>query len=124
MIKPPMTAVIAERKIDVILPEGKAGKLTIQIGRPGRDPNPNGDWYCPVCIRGMSKERVRSFFGIDPLQALQFALGLLDLEVRAFAGPYQLSWLEHADLGLKPWFPKRKIKKAQTRKFTTRFRRP
>lgn len=106
MIKPPMTDVIAERKIEVILPDEKADILTIQIGRPARDPNPGGDWHCPMRIQGMGNEIVRSFFGVDPLQALQHTLGILDLEVRSFSGSCRLSWLGQPDIGLTPWSPK------------------
>ena len=49
---------------------------------------------------------MHAVFGIDKLQALQFALGLLELEVKAFAGESQLSWLGKKVLGLKPWTPK------------------
>lgn len=119
-----MTAVIAERKIDAISPDGRTGSITIQIGRPECDPNPGGDWYCPIYIRGMGRDGVRSFFGVDSLQALQFALGILDLEVRRFAGTYRLSWIECANLGLKPWSPTRIPKRSPTRGRAVRHRRP
>jgi hypothetical protein len=119
-IRPPMTSVIAERTLEVILPDGKEDTLTIQIGRPARDPNPGGNWHCPVRMRRMGKEEVRSHYGIDPLQALQFTLGILDLRVRAFAEPCRLSWLGQPDLGLEPWVPKQKLKKARTTKSSVR----
>ena len=103
---PPMTMVIAERKLTAVLPTGKRRIITIQIGRPARDPNPNGAWYCPIRVKGMGKVLVHSFFGVDQLQALQFAQGILDLEVHGFAESCRLSWLGQPDLGLKPWIPK------------------
>jgi len=39
MMKTPMTTVIAERKIEVTLSDGRDETLTVQIGRPARDPN-------------------------------------------------------------------------------------
>jgi len=114
MIKPPMTAVIAEREIEAIRADGQDETIIVQVGRPARDPNPKGDWYCPLRIKGREKERVHVVFGIDKLQALQFALGLLDLEVKAFAGKGQLSWLGKKALGLRPWTPKQ-VKPSQQR---------
>jgi hypothetical protein len=123
-MKPKMTTVIAERRIRATVPGAQAATITIQIGRPARDPNPKGDWYCPITMKGFGRSKTRAFFGIDPLQALQFALGILDLEVRAFAGTARLSWLEQPDSGLKPWIPEQKAKEAPTTKSTVRLRRP
>jgi len=108
MIKPQMTKVIAERHIESTRLDGRCETLIVQVGQPARDPNPGGDWYCPLRIKGASKERLHACFGIDKLQALQFALGLLELEVRVFAGKGQLSWLGKKRLGLRPWTPKPK----------------
>jgi len=108
MIKPPMTKVIAERHIESTLSDGRSETLIVQVGQPARDPNSGGDWYCPLRIKGTTKERLHACFGIDKLQALQFALGLLELEVRVFAGKGQLSWLGKKRLGLRPWTPKPK----------------
>lgn len=108
MIKPQMTKVIAERSIESTLSEGRSETLLVQVGHPARDPNPGGDWYCPLRIKGKTKERLHACFGIDKLQALQFALGLLEPEVRAFAENCQLSWLGQKRLGLKPWTPRTK----------------
>ena len=111
MMKPKMTAVIAERKIMAALPGRKTTVITIQIGRPARDPNPKGDWYCPIRIKGFGQNKTQALFGIDPLQALHFALDILELQVRGFAGTARLSWLNQSDIGLKPWMPKSKGKR-------------
>ena len=103
-----MTKVIAERHIESTLSDGRSETLIVQVGQPARDPNSGGDWYCPLRIKGTTKERLHACFGIDKLQALQFALGLLELEVRVFAGKGQLSWLGQKRLGLRPWTPKPK----------------
>jgi len=101
-----MTEVIAERSLSVVTPDGKAGSLTVQVGKPARDSSPGGDWYCPYRIVGLGRDRIRRVFGIDPLQTLQFLLVVLEPEVRRFASDVELSWLGEADLGLKPWLAK------------------
>lgn len=118
-----MTSTIAERKIDCVSPSGKAGFLRVQIGRPVRDPDPKGDWYCPIRIRGIGKDRVHMFFGVDALQALQMALSILDTEVRTFAGSMPLTCWGQKNLGLKPLILKQN-RKSPTKKTTVRIRRP
>ncbi len=118
-----MTPTIAERKIDIVLSDGKTGFLRVQIGRPVRDPDPKRDWYCPIRIRGMGKDRAHVFYGIDSLQALQMALCILDAEVRSFAGSMSLTCWGQKNLGLKPLILKMN-RKSPTKKTTVRLRRP
>jgi hypothetical protein len=123
MMKPKMTAVIAERKLTAVVPGAKRTILTIQIGCPARDPSPKGDWYCPIRLKASGRNKTKALFGVDPLQALQFALGILDLEVHAFAGGTRLSWLEQPELGLKPWISEWKAEESPTTK-SVRLRSP
>jgi len=101
-----MTIVIAERRLTAVRPAAKPVLVTVQVGCPARAASPaEGDWYCSIRIKGFGRTRTQSFFGVDQLQALQFALGILEREVQAFVGNAQITWLGQSDLGLKPWMP-------------------
>ena len=65
-------------------------EVTVRIGRPRRDPDPPGDWRCPVRLIGGDHDAVRWVHGVDSLQALALALRLAEIlldDLRARLGP-------------------------------------
>ena len=101
----PMTKPVAERRISAVESDGRSRQLRVEIGTPAPEPEAGGDWYCPIRLTYRGKERIYSFVGIDSLQALHFALGLLELQVKGAAGNAVLSWMETNELFLRPWSP-------------------
>lgn len=80
--------------------------VTLRIGQPVPDPDPDGDWVCPVEFRGAPRGQLpagtQSVHGVDALQAIVLAVGyaqreLLQLQRRY---PEKLTWLGSPDLGL------------------------
>jgi hypothetical protein len=62
--------------------------VELRIGAP-RD-LPDFDAYCPVQLVGIGEEKVRPIFGVDTVQALQLAVGLLESLMLQFGD--QLLW--------------------------------
>jgi hypothetical protein len=56
------------------LAKGRSTKpsVTVQIGRPRRDPD-GPDWLCPYRILGGEDDSVRAAYGVDAVQALHLA---------------------------------------------------
>jgi hypothetical protein len=105
MARIPLGDVIAERTYQWHTTSG-VQLITLSIGRPVPDPEPGGDWVCPVAFRGGHRSGLRKtplpVHGIDALQALVLAVGYAQRElgnVQRSAGA-QLSWLDGPDLGL------------------------
>ncbi len=95
--------VVAERRLEAIGADGRRTTVVLRIGRPMRDPQPGGDWYCPRQVLGLGDESVEVSHGVDSLQAFLLCVNgaRLTLPERASAASVRLDWLGHSDLGLK-----------------------
>jgi hypothetical protein len=95
----PLGEVIAERRLEWA-GSGPAGEVVVRIGRPVPDPEPGGDWLCPVQVVGMYRDAVRAAYGVDAVQALVLAFQMIDADLRAGqrAAGRRLLWLEQTDL--------------------------
>ena len=80
--------------------------MTVRIGRAVPDPEPRGDWICPIAFRGGPRGAlpagVQPIPGVDALQALVLAIGYAQQELaRLQRRPgTKLTWLGSEDLGL------------------------
>lgn len=96
-----LTDVIAERVLEARKPGSDAvTEVRVRVGRPIPEPDPDGDWICPVQIVGLGDGEVASVYGIDAIQALLLALQKVgsDLAAAGRSG-VELSWLEGPDPG-------------------------
>lgn len=96
-----MTDVIAERRLTLV-EDGKRRRVLVRIGAPARDvPVAGGrDWRCPFRITGHSQQL--QAVGVDSMQALTFALQIVEILLSSREGTGQLEWLGQTELG----FPK------------------
>jgi hypothetical protein len=92
--------VIAEREFD-LAHGGTEQVVLLRIGKPVPDPEPGGDWACPIQLIGLDDDSVQLAYGVDSLQAVLLAIQLAGvlLERGPHAGE-KLSWLGQTDLGL------------------------
>lgn len=96
----PMTPVVARRSLDYRPKRGPGGKVTVEIGRPARDPG-GADWYCPWRIAGLGHERRFAAFGVDQMQALILCLAGVSSEVTLWGEKDpDLMWMGSRHLGL------------------------
>lgn len=95
--------VVADRRLDWTGDTESEGVM-VRIGKPVRNPDPEGDWLCPIQIAGLGDDTVRAAFGVDAVQALILALQMIHIDLQA--GQRRtgrtLQWLEQSDLGLLP----------------------
>ena len=95
--------VVAERRLDWTGDAEWEG-VVVRIGKPVRNPDPEGDWVCPIEIIGLGDDTVRAAFGVDAVQALMLALQMIHIDLQA--GQRRtgrtLQWLEQSDLGFLP----------------------
>ena len=107
--------VIIERVLEWRTPRARR-TVAVRIGRPVPDPEPRGDWLCPIQFVGFRRaglSGVQPILGVDALQALVLALGHIQLELSALqddlhtSGRARLTWLGSADLGFPAIFPPR-----------------
>ena len=83
--------VIATREFRVTRPQ--ATRVVLLIGKPKR--LDSGDtYYCPYQITGTGDEKVRYAAGIDAVQSLQLAMGLIGADLAA---------LDRASTGTLRW---------------------
>jgi hypothetical protein len=75
--------VIASRKLTLSQPEGAPSEVLVLLGKPQQTPGFD-DFYCPYQITGAGLNRVWYSCGIDTMQALQLAVGALEVEVEVF----------------------------------------
>lgn len=93
--------VIAERTLEAGKPGTDGAKeIRVRLGRPFSDPDPEGDWICPVQILGLGDEEIANVYGIDAIQALTLALQKVGIDLAAATrSGLELRWLEGSDLG-------------------------
>jgi hypothetical protein len=68
----PFGRCIARRVYHSRIKQGRARKVTVEIGTPAAIPS--SDWGCRVRIKGLSSPVDRTVFGVDSMQALSLAL--------------------------------------------------
>ncbi|HEX8242156.1 MAG TPA: hypothetical protein VF541_01625 [Longimicrobium sp.] len=102
-----LTDVIAERTLELMKPgSDAAAEVRVRVGRPFKDPDPEGDWICPVQILGIGDEEVTDIYGIDAIQALILGLQIIGTQLAAAArSGLELRWFESPDLGFPMTFP-------------------
>ena len=99
--------VIAERRLDWA-GDAESEGVVVRIGKPVRDPDPEGDWLCPIQVAGLGDDTVHAAFGVDAVQALILAMQMIHIDLQAGqrrAGR-TLQWLEQGDLGFLPPSPR------------------
>ena len=76
----PLGTIIATRELEFVCEGGERETVVVSIGVPvvGEDAE---TWYCPYRVKGMSFEKQRHTVGIDSVQALDLALGVIGSEL-------------------------------------------
>ncbi|MFK0049908.1 DUF6968 family protein [Streptomyces sp. NPDC090741] len=67
---------IASRPLQAVTGDGETFPVTLRLGAPYPDPNPDGDWICPCRLDGLS-DITYEIHGVDGLQALTLAAEVL-----------------------------------------------
>ncbi len=66
---------IAQRVLRIVGSSERS--IVVSIGRPELDPDPTGDWICPVYIEGIEDAGPHFVHGADSLQALLLTTELI-----------------------------------------------
>lgn len=94
--------VIAIRRLYLASDEGERSEVVVSIGRPEKHEGFE-EYRCLYQIRGIGSEKVRSVAGMDGVQALQGALGVIGADLQALNAEcnHRLRWEggEEGDLG-------------------------
>jgi hypothetical protein len=75
--------VVATRTLSVIDGENRK-EVKVLLGKP-RKSSDGDDYACPVQIRGLGNEKIRSVVGVDAFQAIQLAMKYIAVELHAHA---------------------------------------
>src|ERR1700761_4580454 len=70
-------------------------KIVVKMGKPRPLPNGIGsDYYCPIQITGIGREKVMPVAGVDAFQAIELAFKILGAQLAALNNEYhgQLGW--------------------------------
>lgn len=99
--------IIAERRLDWA-GDAESEGVVVRIGKPMPDPDPEGNWLCPIQIAGLGDDMVRAAFGVDAVHALILALQMIHIDLQAGQRRVgrTLQWLEQSDLGFLPLSPR------------------
>ncbi len=94
-----MVESIASRTLKYSSPQGESGEAVIHITKPRPDKQ---DWSCSIHIAGIEKEVSRSVYGIDSLQCLVLAFGMMHarLDLLQKSG-YRFFWLGKKGYGFE-----------------------
>lgn len=86
--------VIASRTLEAVPQSGASFTVSLQLGTPRPDTDVDGDWICPCRIEGLDDSLVYEIHGVDGLQAVSIALGVLQtqLEQAARAAGLTFNW--------------------------------
>ena len=68
--------VIAKRELEFIN-NGVEKKIIIKIGKPRKDREISGGYYCPFIITGIGKENIQIAFGVDSVQSIESAFNMI-----------------------------------------------
>jgi hypothetical protein len=91
--------VIAER----VFRRADGREVRALIGRPRR--KAKGEWVCEFQVLGVRHSKVYSVPGVDSLQALQLALGMMMVQLESYQQKHGLTFLGDSYLALmKPDF--------------------
>jgi hypothetical protein len=96
--------VMAERTFRFEPSVGSARPVVVRVGVPVgvEDGEGRHEWSCAIEVVGLGRAVRRHVYGVDGIQALLLALGVLDAHVRRLAiiRKGRLTWLGSEDLGL------------------------
>ena len=93
--------VLAEREYEATdINGGAPRKVVLRIGMPRPDPQPGGDWVCPVQVVGMGDDDVLEVPGVDAVQALHLAMAMAGVRLTYPPKGTTITWLGGPDLGL------------------------
>lgn len=70
-------------------------RIVVKMGRPQPLPNTIGtDYYCPIQIIGIGREKVMRVAGVDAFQAIELGFKILGAQLAALNSEYggQLRW--------------------------------
>lgn len=98
-----MEEIIAERIFEIPARNGDSGAqtLVLQIGKPVRDTDLTGDWFCEFRLtKGEEAGPVMKIYGVDALQALEACLKVASARISGLNNSLDLKWLGTEDLGL------------------------
>ncbi|MFD7026927.1 DUF6968 family protein [Streptomyces sp. NPDC098789] len=86
--------VIAHRTLEAVPESGAPFTVSLQLGAPRPEGDPDGDWICPCRIEGIDDSIVYEIHGVDGLQAASIAMSVLQsqLEHAARAGGLTFTW--------------------------------
>ncbi|MFN0145259.1 MAG: DUF6968 family protein [Dehalococcoidia bacterium] len=73
--------------------------VTVKLGRPRPGKKKHGSWFCQFQIAGVGREKVHQIYGVDPISALIYALGVIAIHLRTYQNTNTLTWLGTGDLG-------------------------
>jgi len=73
-------AVIASREMTFIFTDGRREKASLKVGMPF-EYGEGLDWCCPYELSTESSKKLFGQFGIDALQALEFTMKTLGVEI-------------------------------------------
>jgi hypothetical protein len=73
--------IVATRRLCVV-DDGKRKEVEVLLGMP-RKLQGGEDYACPVLIKGLGNERIRSIVGVDGFQAIQLAIKFIGVELNA-----------------------------------------
>lgn len=72
--------IIVSREMEFIFDDGRKEKAYLKVGMPF-ECKENTDWCCPYELSTESKKKVFGMVGIDALQALEFTMKILRVEI-------------------------------------------
>ncbi|HLJ30792.1 MAG TPA: hypothetical protein VKY85_29080 [Candidatus Angelobacter sp.] len=90
--------IIAERQLEG-LEDGNVRRLIVRIGKPFRDEENEGCWYCPYSIETSGNRRLFYGAGVDSLQALRIAISMIEADLASTYAQLSLTWMGQRDLG-------------------------
>jgi Domain of unknown function (DUF6968) len=100
--------IIAERVLTAAEQQGTPKEISVLLGKPRQLPD-HPDYYCTFQIKGAGSEKVRHACGVDSLQALQFAISALAVELevlnKQMAGALRWEYGEKGGLGIPVTHP-------------------
>ena len=83
--------VIATRRLHLL--DDETREIFVLIGKPRQFPD-SSDYYCPFQVTGIGSGKVKYAGGVDAIQAIQLAMGMIAAELDALnnANRGRLRW--------------------------------
>lgn len=92
---------IARREYEIA---GTTDKVIVVLGRPQKYPS-GRDYYCPFKVIGKGWGYIHWIIGMDEVQAIQYALRMINVELTTSKRTEKLKllWSQESDLGFQEW---------------------